>query len=202
MATPTDIANSALIRLGAEPVMDLFDTSKSSARVLAVQYPILRDRLLTAYRWQFAMKRESLAASADAPAWGYDFQYALPLDFLRIDQVGDDYPGYDGSDYRDSDTADYAIEGRYLLTNRSAPLNIRYVRRVGDGEMGSAAPHYVDALSIALAFTCCEKIAQATTKRESLRAEFRDVMVEAVRVGAVQKPPQAIPDDTWMLGRL
>lgn len=200
--TPTDIANSALTRLGAEAILDIADPSKVNARTLARQYPIARDRLLADYRWQFAMKRDSLAADADAPKWGYDYRFLLPTDFLRIDQVGDSYAGYDASDYRDGDTADWAVESGYILTNLSAPLNIRYIRRVPDSEAASYAPHFADALGIRLALDCCEKITQATSKKESLRADLKEVMIAAVRVGAVQKPPQQLPDDTWVLGRL
>lgn len=202
MSSTTDIANAALTRLGAAPIVDIGDTTKEHARVMAASYPIARDRLLAAYRWAFAMKRASLAVDADAPAWGFSYSYTLPTDFLRIDQVGDQFVGLSMSDYRNSDESDFSIESGHILTNATAPLPIRYIRRVPDSEATTYGAHFVAALALVLANDTCFRITQSNTLKQILMGEVKDIITEAIRVGAVQKPPQPLPDDSWMVGRL
>jgi hypothetical protein len=199
--SPTDIANNALLRLGAAHIVDI-NESTVRGQDMAAAWPIARDRLLAAYRWQFAMQRASLPADADKPAWGYSYAYTLPADFLRIDQVGEVYVGASLTDYRDSDEADFAMESGKILTNLGAPLSIRYIRRVPDSATSSYAPHFVAALSLVLANDVCYRVTQSNALKQTLMAEVKDIIVEAIRVGAVQKPPQPLPDDSWMIGRL
>jgi hypothetical protein len=168
--------------------------------VLNVEYPMARDALLRTYRWSFSMKRESLAADPSAPPWGFDLQYELPADYLALDMIGPDFVGLDMSDYRNSDASDYAIEGRKILTNRSAPLLIRYKRQVT--EPGLFDPCFVKLLAIELAYVACERITGSSSKREGLRVEKREALLEGVRANAIERPPSPIGDDTWMIGRL
>jgi hypothetical protein len=200
MASSTDIANSALMRLGAARVTDIADTTSENAKVMNAQYPIARDLLMRSFRWSFAMKRDSLPADADAPAWGFDRRFLLPVDYLHIDLVGEIYVGGDMSDYRDSDLADFQIEGRYILTNLDTPLPIRYIARVTDA--GLFDPHFVEALSMKLAVDCCEKVTGSTSKKESLKGDLRDAIRNAVRANAIEKPPQPVPDESWIIARL
>lgn len=200
MASTTDIANSALMRLGQDHVLDIADATKTNARTLNAQYPIARDLLMRSFRWSFAMKRDSLPEDADPPAWGFSHRYLLPTDYLHIDLVGEVYAGGDMSDYRDADLSDFSIEGRYLLTNEGAPLKVRYIARII--EPGMYDPHFVEALSIKLALDCCEKVTGSTAKKESLRSDLKDAIRAAVRACAVEKPPQPLPDDSWMIARL
>jgi hypothetical protein len=51
LSSATDIANSALTRLGAAHILDIADTATEAGRVLNVEYPMARDKLLRTYRW-------------------------------------------------------------------------------------------------------------------------------------------------------
>lgn len=199
MASEIQVANSALIRLGEKRIIAL-DASSETSRTLVDQLPISRDALTRAFRWNFAMKRASLAASPDAPEWGFDFQYEVPIDFLALDQVNDVYVGLDMSDYRNSDLAEYSLEGRMILTNEGAPLKVRYIRQVVDA--GSWDALFADALALKIAVDCCEKITQSTAKRESVKGDLKDAIRAAVRVNAIEKPPAPVPDDSWIIARL
>ena len=171
-----------------------------NGRTIANAFPIARDKLLRTYRWVFAMKRAKLPALIDAPAWGFDRAFELPADYLALDMIGPDFVGLDMSDYRNMDASDFAIEGRQILTNRSAPLPIRYKYQVT--EPGLFDPCFVELLAIHLAVTCCEKVTAATTKKESLRADRKQAVIDAVRANAIERPPSPIADDTWIIGRL
>jgi hypothetical protein len=81
-----------------------------------------------------------------------------------------------------------------------APLKIRYIRQVL--EVGLWDASFVSALALQLGLDCCEKITQSTSKKESIRADLREAIRMAMRVNAIEKPPQPLPDDSWMIARL
>src|SRR5690606_18101386 len=121
-----------------------------------------RDALLRAFNWNFAMKRASLPALADAPTWGYTYQYQLPSDCLMPVQVGEYYviPGM--ADYiGGTDDEPFRIEGRTIATDWSAPLKIRYIRKVtNSGEFDAL---FVEALAADIAVHTCFAITQSNT---------------------------------------
>ena len=131
MASVIQIANRALTKLGAARIISLDDDNKQ-ARAVKSCFEDLRDDELRSNRWSFAMKRTSLAADAEAPAYGYTSAYTLPADFLRLDLVNDEFPMVVMDNYISSETNEYTIEGNKILANIAAPLKIRYVARIDD----------------------------------------------------------------------
>lgn len=125
MPTQTDvnICNLALTMLGADMITDLLEDSASARKCNAV-YSFIRDDVLRAHPWNFAIKRAMLPQLAAPPVYAYDFQYQLPSDCLRVFGVS---AGNDGED----DETEFEIEGRTLLTDLSE-VYIRYIYRVID----------------------------------------------------------------------
>ncbi len=147
------------------------------------------------------MKRTSLSALSDEPEWGYSLQYRLPSDCLRVVQVNDFYviPGFGDFIGSGPDEEPFKIEGGKILTDFTAPLKIRYLRRVtNSGEFDAA---FVEAFAYDLAFEACESITQSTTKKESLRQGRRDEILDAIRANAIELPPQVQADDAWIASR-
>lgn len=200
MASSVDIANSALTKLGEVRIMALTDNVKAAREINAV-FELRRNAMLRAYNWNFAMTRTQLSALSDSPSWGYTYQYQLPSDCLRVVQVGEYYniPGL--SDYiGGTDNEPFKIEGSTIVTDFGAPLKIRYVRRVtNSGEFDAL---FCEALASDLAYTCCEAITQSNTKKESAKAERKEAIMTAIRTNAIELPPQAIQDDSWIMSRL
>lgn len=199
MASQIEIVNRALYKLGAGRILSLAD-NVNRARVMADLWPTTRDLCLRSYLWSFALKRAILDPLADAPLWGYAKQFQLPADFLRMVQVNDIFVGPSMSDYRNSDESMYAIEGQNLLCDLASPLKIRYIWRVN--AEGLFVSDFCDALACFLALAGCQQITQSETKKESIRNDLKESLRNAMRVNAIEKPSQPIPDDTWMLGRL
>ena len=88
MASETSICNSALTRIGAARITSLTDDSKQ-ARACTASYALMRDEVLRSHPWNSAISRASVASLADAPAFGYDNQFQLPADCLRMLEVYD-----------------------------------------------------------------------------------------------------------------
>jgi hypothetical protein len=199
MASQVEIANRALTKLGAARITSLTDNSKA-ARAISAVWDTVRRSELRKRNWSFALRRASLPSLADAPAWGFAVAYQLPPDFLRLVQVSDVFivPGL--TDYRQGDDSAYAIEGNQLLTDFPAPLKIRYVMDVTDP--GSFDALFVESLAAKLAYETCYEINQSNQGREAAAQDYKAAISDAMRTNAIEKPPQGLPDDSWVLGRL
>jgi hypothetical protein len=143
MTSMVAICNRALDMLGAEPVTSLADNTKA-ARLCARNFEPVRDAVLRAYPWNVAIRRASLAALAETPAWGYARQFPLPegpspelcLRLLAIDGEVDF-------------GTRYTIEGRRVLSNEPAPLNVLYIARIEDPSQLDPMLHDVIATRLA-----------------------------------------------------
>ena len=83
MASKVDIANSALIKLGASRIAS-FSENTPEARLMTDRYDNIRDSLLRSHPWNFAVKRSSLTRITTVPEYGYAYKYLIPSDSLRI----------------------------------------------------------------------------------------------------------------------
>ena len=117
MASVVQICNSALNQLGASSITALTDDSKN-ARLCNERYTTIRDAVYRSHPWNCLIKRVQLAQDSDTPAWGFDYQYTLPADCLRILGI---------KDYN----SDYKIEGRKLLISESEVYLI-YLAQITD----------------------------------------------------------------------
>lgn len=199
MASQTEIVNRALIKLGGDTVTDISDRSKS-ARVMSAIWDTVRRSELTKNFWNFALTRAALPALGSVPLSQFTIAYQLPSDYLKIYQVGDFYDVNSLTDYINADDSPYAIEGQKILTNLDAPLNIRYVSDVTNS--GLFDPLFAEMLASKLAYEACYQITQSRQGQEIAMNDYRMARKEAVFSNAISRPPQSIPDDSFILGRL
>lgn len=194
------IANGALSKIGAGQIVS-FDDETAAARELTRRFDTIRDAELRRHVWSFAKARDSLAKLAEAPAFGFSYQYNLPADFLRLLSAGEFSPGLNLDEYRDSiDREDYTIEGRRILTDYDSPLKIRYIRQVTDPTQFD--PAFVEALSARLAYELAIPLADSGPRKEEAWADYKQALREAARANAIEIPAKAVDDDTWLRGRL
>lgn len=201
MASEVDICNRALIKLGAATIISL-DDDDPKATALNVSYQLVRDAELRRRRWRFSLKRASLPALSDAPAFGFNYQFQLPSEpiCLRVIQVGEFHVGLDSADYRGSSNSLFSIENGKILTSLAAPLKMRYIAQITDTSLFDAA--FVEALASRLAYECCERITQSDSKRQLAMSDYRMSIREATLSNALEVPPEHIADDSWITARL
>ena len=118
-----DICNLALGFLGQPGITALVDdpaTATSKAQKwCSLLYPFARDNLLECHPWYWASTLATLEVDTDyPPAWGYDYAYLLPLNFVRLCEF-------------ETDGIAFSIEahttrGKRLLTSETE-VNVRYV---------------------------------------------------------------------------
>ena len=200
MASQTDIANDALILLGAAPINAITDQT-NQARALNAVWNLERDNELRSHRWRFSITRASLPALSTAPASGpYTQQYQLPANCLRVLEIGDSYPGVDLSDLRTGPTTDdYQVEGQMVLSNLKAPLSIRYVQQITDPGLFDAC--FSKAFGARLAWTCCLRITESDTRKKDAAVAYKQALLDGIRANALEGAPVQLGDDTWVTAR-
>lgn len=191
MASKTEIANRTLSKLGEGRVSNIETDNTKAAKVIRYMYDSVRDAMLSAYPWNFAVTRKQLAKDATAPVWGYNNQYTLPSNFLSLLEIKGN------PDYRME--SDETSGGLRIVTNAGSPLYIRYIRRViNEGEFH---PLFNEAFSCRLALEGCEEITQSNTKKQILFEEMQLRIKEAYAVDAIQDLPVELPASEWLLSR-
>jgi len=80
----TDIAicSRALIKLGEFPIDTLTDPQTTPGQICAIQYPPLRDALMSKYEWRFLMRKVELSRDSERPIGEWSYSFVLPSDIL------------------------------------------------------------------------------------------------------------------------
>lgn len=182
------ICNRALQRLGAERIESLSQNHPNARSMNAVYDPV-RERLLRKHKWNFALARASIAADPAGPTWGDWTRYALPGDFLRL--IRDDETGV---------RVDWKIEGLFILSRDSAPLEFRYISNITSPSTFDST--FREVLSCALALETCEEITQSTQKKQGIMQDMKVLMDEAAATNSWEKDADVPVEDDWILARL
>ena len=167
MSTEVSICNSALTSVGAEPITSLTDGTKA-ARICNIIYSSERDALLEEHRWNFAIKRVSLAQEDETPVSGYNYSYALPSDFLAVIDLGDT-------------AGPYVIEEESLLTDDSE-VYLQYVAKIT--EPAKWPETFCVALANRIAKKIAPKLKASISRTEQLQAEYEKSLSLAKSVDA------------------
>lgn len=199
MASQTEIVNRAAIKIGASTILNIGEDNKTAIVMSALWDTVRRSELSKRY-WNFSLARIQLAKLGSGSDWGFDNLYQLPVDFLKIVQVNDFYIAPSLSDYINSDDSPYALEGQNIATDFDAPLKVRYVRDLTETGLYDAL--FVEAFASKLAYEACYSITQSHQGCDRAYNDYLAAVKEAARSNAISRPPQSIPDDSWMLSRL
>lgn len=195
MAGVIEIVNWALAKIGAAGITSL-DDSGEAAKVAAAVYDSVRDTEIAAHAWNFAKTRAMLPAETETPTFGWQHQYLLPADCLRLLQAGP-WPMPVMAQLILNDQRDFVVENNRILTNRGPALPVLYLKRETDPTV--YPPPFCDALACRLAVEMCERLTASNSNRELAWREYDQAVRQARRVNAIGLPPQIIQDGTWML---
>ena len=179
-----EIVNSAL-RLLQQRELASLDDDNAVARLMRNAYPVARDEVTVAYEWGDAITRTTLAADSTAPAFGYGYQYRVPTDCLRVLTIN-----YDG--LSNTLITDYQREGRFILTDHTAPLYVRYLRQMEDPN--DISPLFKKAIACALAVAIGRKLTGKSNYINEARLQYREALREAKRIDRLStgaKTPKA-----------
>ena len=187
MATAVDIANFALGHLAETSITSLTQPVER-ARVMNRWLDQARRRALREANWTCASKLASIAEDATAPVYGYTHRYLKPADFIRLIAVKDSGSG-----------VNFDIEGRYILTNKTSPIYIKYVHDLED--VSQFDPDLVDVMALILAFYASPKLTHNRTKRKDLEEEAIRVAAAAKNVDSSGNSPIGLQAGSWLAAR-
>jgi hypothetical protein len=178
-AAEIDILNRALALLGQGAIASA-DSPGENAAALRRHYPASRDAVLASYPWNSAIRRAALPALVELPAFGFERQFELPADCLRVLDTEGDL----------TLNVRWRREGRRILADAPAPLRIRYVARVED--VGLLDAPLAESIAAHLAFV----VAYVVTGSSSMRSDMAAIYNRTVREARMADAQEQSQDET------
>lgn len=175
MATNTDIANRALSRLSQTQITDIAATTVVPT-IIRTHFAPLRQEMLRSHPWNFAIRREPLARTVNAPRFGPLYEFLLPPNYLMTVAAFIDMEAYVKIDR-------YSIENNLFLGSMET-ANLLYVEDKEDPTDWD--PSFTEAFVVKLAARCCMQIkgdaqmAQALLQ-EAIQIEIPEAMLYNAR---------------------
>lgn len=182
------IANSALLKLGADIIQSLTQDTRSAKVINAIFWPTVNE-VLRSHPWNFAMKRVLLTPSLTTPDFEYAHQFDLPTDCLLVWETSED---------RISDEPDYVVEGRKILSNYEE-MEVRYIYAHQDPSEWDAL--FAEALACKLAEKTAYSITKSGEREAAMQKLFKEAIVEARTRDGMEGITRGLLADKWIHSR-
>ena len=173
------ICNIALGNIGVDPITSSEFQAKSStvAGLCDRLYEPLRDAVIEAHDWTFAIKRTRLPKLANPDSWGWSAQFKKPNDCLRLLYVTD----------RAVESPDgqipWVLEDDKILADADA-LYIKYLRKVQDPNKFTAA--FVQALAARMSMDLAMPLTNSASMMQTMAALYEAKKDEAKIIDGLQ----------------
>jgi hypothetical protein len=178
--------------IGEDPITS-FSDDDSTARAVNLRFNSVRDAVLRNHPWNTAKSRQQLPKLTEDPPFGWERQFQLPNDWLRIIRINN----YHSHWYTYG--RHYEIEGNKLLTNLEK-VQLVYVRRVEDVTQWD--PLLSEVISARLAYELAMPITQDRAISQQAYRVYQDKLKEARNADAMDEPGQHLDADLWLGSRL
>jgi hypothetical protein len=172
MSIAIDICNRSLNLLGERSISSL-DENTQNARRCSLEYDQARLTVLRMHPWSFATKRVRLAPLTITPEFGYTSQYSLPRDYVRLISTN---------------TEDYTIESRYVLTNEGSSLDLVYVYDNSTSDDWDSL--FVDTLTYYLAYKLSRSTVGASSQSQEMLTMYMKLLQSAKTTNGIERPNQ------------
>ena len=166
----TDIANLALNHVGQPPIMRLDDKDNDTARIVELVFePAIRE-MGRDHEWNCLAMRADLPQLANKPAFGYEFQYRMPVEAIRALVVNGHRVGKATSLFR--------IEGRDILTDADS-MQLQYIGFTSDSTVYD--PMFVEAAATLIASKIAIHIRQDEALAQALYQKYTQSILPKAR---------------------
>lgn len=201
-ASETDVANSALVKVGRDLITSI-DDDNERARVCKNRLPFVRDEVLRAHPWNFALKRVALAKTLVTPEFDYSSEFQIPNDVLRIIKTNL-ITSFQASDKKvtttfGSYTPAWIVEGDKLLSNDDS-VKILYIARVTD--VSKWPSDFGEVVALRLAAETAYKFTNSRSMSQDLYAQYKEALAFARAFDAQEGDPDDISTIDWVTSRL
>lgn len=190
MASKEDIANFALALYGEPPITAL-DEDNRAARVMNLQFDGVRDAVLRAHKWNFAIKRARPGPLAATPDFGFARAFPLPTDFLKMidfNAVNQDFYQME------------QVDDQRVIVTDSSIAEIKYVARVTNTTLYDTL--FIQALAARLASDTVYAVTNSAALEDTLWDRYEMKLAEARSMDGQENPPEQIESDDFLIARL
>jgi len=150
--------------------MDLTDENNAVARLVTTVFDSTIREVGRDHEWNCLRMRQNIPQLNDTPDFGYDFQYQLPGELIRLLRLN----GRDIQDITDL----YDIEGRKLLTDATV-AKIQYIGYTNDSTVYDSL--FVECIAMKLAGKLATIIRDDEAMGQSLKQEYLTVTLPGAR---------------------
>ena len=178
--------------IGGERITSFTQGTPNANKVTDI-YDELVDDLLR-YPWNFATKRAKLAQSSTAPAFEFDYAYALPADWIYTVSVHGDDSGISTIFYREEQH-----EGQNSILTSVDQVYCRYVARVTDPNLMSG--DFRAALTSSLARELAITVASSNVEYELMEKRAKQDLAKARSTDGLGSFPEMRPRGSWVNSR-
>jgi hypothetical protein len=188
MVSEVAICNNALLKIHAQTITALTDNSQEAV-ACNILYSQMRDDVLTAHPWNFAIAEATPSLSVDAPIiTQFSYKYLIPADSLRIIKVTDSSGNLHA----------FKVKGGFIHTNGSS-IKCEYIKKQTDTAMFSS--QFVDVLATRLASELAYALAGSSERSQFLAQLYSEKIKEAKRRDGQEGTPDRITASTWIKSR-
>ncbi len=198
MTSKLAVYNLALGHLKERSLASLSE-NREPRRVLDSFWAQVTEECLAAGAWNHAMRSVALTPSSSVvPAFGYDYAFTIPDDWVRTVHVSDE------PQFRRA-LADYRDEGGYWLAS-AAVLYVRYISNGAQfgSDLSRWTPNYTAYVAFKLAEYSCGRIAD----KEELLAGPSGIVkrgnkakAQAKLIDALDESPPTMQRGSWVRSR-
>lgn len=177
MNSNTEIANTALVEVGASVITDLDTDTTKNGDIVRRWYKHTRDALLRSYSWNFALARQDLTKDVTSEGGGeFTNSYTLPTNpyCLRALEIYDS-----GSTWK--------LKGRKLLTDDST-VHLKYISRVTN------VVDFDDLFTDAFIYKLASAIAWPITRNRVLAGDLQSIYLEKAQMARTADSQEGTPD--------
>lgn len=193
-----DLANKALLKIGAKRLSSLGDGSVNSVIINDIYDQCLCE-VLEEHPWSFAVNTVALVTlSAVLVNFtdGISVAYGLPEDFL--------YPylfSIPNAQYRiETLKPPVVTQNTIALLSDQAGLVMKYVFKNDDPTTYTAK--FYDTLSCKIALECCFKISEAAGMAAAMQSKYDKALLSAMAADSKFSQPDQPRADEWFIARL
>lgn len=185
---PTATSNVEIVNLAFdllrqnEKATDINSPSNKSEALAARWYDVTRRSVLCAFPWNFARKRVLLPLNPISPAFGFRNAYILPVDFVGLVFIGENYD----EDYE----VDYAIEGNQILINNDGGASLKICYLWDIVSVTRFDPLFVDLLAYELACRFAKGIVGLTVNMKDIYETKKGLEAKARMKNGRDNPPK------------
>lgn len=183
MASEVSICNQAISWLGGKAIISL-DDGTTEANLCKANYEHLRDVVLEAKAWTFAVKRLQFAKLSEDPVFGFSAAFAIPTDIITVLQasaastgISVTGPGSRSSTGNgDEQRTLWQREGQTIVCDEAAMYG-RCIQRITDPTKFS--PGFVQALAARIAREIALPLTHSQTLEDKMVVKYDASLAEA-----------------------